>query len=77
MAGLAAIELGLDAQTERFIMQVAQDVAGLHQSSESGKRLGDTVAGTAGGQSLQHDMGGRGAGLQRRRDVNSLAILTP
>src|SRR5208282_2519929 len=38
---------------------IAQNVARLHQPLEGSERLGDTIAGAAGGQSLQHDMGGR------------------
>src|SRR4051794_37326982 len=69
------VELGLDAQAERLVMQIAQNVAGLHQPAEGGERLGDTIAGTAGGQSLQHDMGRRGARLQRRRNTDQLVPL--
>src|SRR3954447_12829025 len=39
MASLSAVELGLDAQAQRSIVQVAQDVAGLYQSTKSGERL--------------------------------------
>jgi len=63
------------AQAERLFMQVAQDVARLHQPPESGERFGDTVAGATGGQSLQHDMGGRGSGFQRRCDAGELIPL--
>lgn len=43
VAGLAAVELGLDAQAERLVVQVAQDVAGFHQPAKGGERLGDAV----------------------------------
>jgi hypothetical protein len=43
VTGLAAVELGLDAEAERLVVQVAQDVAGFHQPAKGGERLGDAV----------------------------------
>jgi hypothetical protein len=75
VAGLAAVELDVDAPTERLIVQVAQDVASFHQPTESGERLGDAVGGAAGSQPLQHDVGRRGARFQRSRDADELIPL--
>ena len=73
--GLTTVELGLDARAERRVVQVAQDVAGFDQTAERGQGLGDTVVGTAGGETLQHDMGRCRAGLERGGDADELVPL--
>ena len=75
VAGFAAVQLGLDQSAERRVVKVAQDVAGLHQTAEHGQCLGDAVVGAAGGEALQHDMGGSGSGLERCGDADKLVPL--
>jgi len=57
MAGFTAVELGLDAPAQGRVVEIAQNVARLDQAAERGQRLGDTIVGAAGGETLQHDMG--------------------
>ena len=75
MPGFAPVELGLDAQTKRLIVQVTQDITGFHQPTQGRECLSDTIAGSAGGEALQHDMGRRRAGFQRSRDTDELVPL--
>ena len=75
MTGLSAVQLGLDQSAEWRVVKVAQDVACLDQPAERGQRLGYAVAGAAGGETLQYDVGWCSSGLEGSCDADELVPL--